>query len=156
MSYTFGDIINTLIDLEENLMAFYKDAEEETKDLSMKEIFREFHKRGREYVGLLLKARRETVVSGMGSLESTLELTFEPIYGVDVDKYTSMIYDVMEQDIEVTEKCIEVERLHHSLLTLLSDSMKKFPKVREVLSDISEEVLNRINKLIARCRWLSK
>jgi rubrerythrin len=138
--YTFSMVMNFLIELEDKIANFYKEAAERVRQDGLKELFLSFNRRNLERRDTIDRVKRETV----------LEMTLEPITGLRLENYIQRIDDIIrnEKAADPIDKSLRMEEIVYRLYNEVSVKvMYMSAGTSEMLKTLSKENANRRNKL---------
>ncbi len=110
---TFGQVMNSLLKLEEKVLSFYKAAADQIEHKGIKDLFLSFIDRGLKRKEILIKTRRETVT----------EMTLEPITSLNLnEKIVEVEKEIENKEKKPLNRAAEIE---NTLKKLYSDVSRK-------------------------------
>jgi len=130
--YTFTAVMTFLVKLEERLAEFYSRLASEVDSQELAELLSNFAEKNREWRDTLDRVRRETV----------LEMTLEPIMGLQLKRFEDEINSIIDSSLGPVEKAVQLEQ-----------------KLQELYKKASAKVLHSsadasivLDRLVRECR----
>jgi len=139
--YTFSQVMSSLIELESMITEFYRASAERAKLGELREIFLAFEKANLKRRDSMGRVRRETVI----------EMSLEPITGVELSKYKFEVKRAIEdENLDDLQKALALEAI---IQDLYGKASKKVAYVSadtsELLNRLAQESLERKGTLLA-------